>query len=324
MDNNNENSDDYQDIENNLNRSNISNLQINIDDSHLSNENYNSFIIVNNYLYHRFLSEIDNPNIIPNTNNELETNTNNININNEIETNTNNINNRHNNINITNELDLIEEEIDNKTEITMNECVNNIFNISEDFKEVFNNFYLEMLQYHENINNILDDEENLNSIIRNTILLMINRTLIPLAEIISTILNYSLTSNNYMFVNNYDKVYEICREEIKRFLRISLRYVIIRNMMNNLAENRQMDDVKLVMKEDEIEKIKKINYDNTLNKENEKCAICLEDFKKNDDCRELKCKHIYHINCIDNWLLKHSYKCPCCREGAGEYYYNYE
>ncbi|XP_022769575.1 putative RING-H2 finger protein ATL19 [Durio zibethinus] len=43
------------------------------------------------------------------------------------------------------------------------------------------------------------------------------------------------------------------------------------------------------------------------------CAICLEEFKERDRCRILsKCKHIYHICCIDRWLLKELH-CPLCR-----------
>ncbi|TYI74631.1 hypothetical protein E1A91_D07G214900v1 [Gossypium mustelinum] len=43
------------------------------------------------------------------------------------------------------------------------------------------------------------------------------------------------------------------------------------------------------------------------------CAICLEELKEGDRCRMLsKCRHVYHLSCIDRWLLKHSH-CPLCR-----------
>lgn len=42
------------------------------------------------------------------------------------------------------------------------------------------------------------------------------------------------------------------------------------------------------------------------------CAICLDDFKPTDLCRELyPCRHIFHLDCVDKWLLKSS-KCPTC------------
>ena len=38
-----------------------------------------------------------------------------------------------------------------------------------------------------------------------------------------------------------------------------------------------------------------------------------------DDTLVIKCNHIFHPECIDKWLCEHSYKCPICREPAGEY-----
>lgn len=42
------------------------------------------------------------------------------------------------------------------------------------------------------------------------------------------------------------------------------------------------------------------------------CSICTDKFTEKDTVRELPCKHIFHPNCIDPWLLAHS-KCPTCR-----------
>jgi hypothetical protein len=56
------------------------------------------------------------------------------------------------------------------------------------------------------------------------------------------------------------------------------------------------------------------------------CAVCLDDFKSDDDLRVLaSCQHFYHSRCIfvnliigiDSWLVK-STKCPVCRQGVGE------
>lgn len=45
--------------------------------------------------------------------------------------------------------------------------------------------------------------------------------------------------------------------------------------------------------------------------ENELCTICQEQFENNQIIRELKCRHIYHIKCIDTWLCIQT-KCPLC------------
>ncbi|KAL5581000.1 hypothetical protein UlMin_013442 [Ulmus minor] len=43
------------------------------------------------------------------------------------------------------------------------------------------------------------------------------------------------------------------------------------------------------------------------------CSICLEDFEESDECRVLvKCKHTFHLSCIDLWLARDMY-CPLCR-----------
>ncbi|KAL4634001.1 hypothetical protein ACB092_04G165200 [Castanea dentata] len=43
------------------------------------------------------------------------------------------------------------------------------------------------------------------------------------------------------------------------------------------------------------------------------CAVCLENFKMGDKCRLLpNCRHSFHVQCIDSWLLKTPI-CPICR-----------
>lgn len=48
-------------------------------------------------------------------------------------------------------------------------------------------------------------------------------------------------------------------------------------------------------------------------KEGLECAVCLSKFEDIEILRLLpKCKHAFHIDCIDHWLEKHS-SCPLCR-----------
>lgn len=48
-------------------------------------------------------------------------------------------------------------------------------------------------------------------------------------------------------------------------------------------------------------------------KEGLECAVCLSKFEDVEVLRLLpKCKHAFHIDCIDHWLEKHS-SCPICR-----------
>uniref|UniRef100_A0A3P9M298 Ring finger protein 11a n=1 Tax=Oryzias latipes TaxID=8090 RepID=A0A3P9M298_ORYLA len=43
------------------------------------------------------------------------------------------------------------------------------------------------------------------------------------------------------------------------------------------------------------------------------CVICMMDFEYGDPIRFLPCLHIYHVSCIDPWLMR-SFTCPSCME----------
>lgn len=51
-------------------------------------------------------------------------------------------------------------------------------------------------------------------------------------------------------------------------------------------------------------------------KGSEVCAICLDNVLEGEICRVLPdCKHVFHLNCVDKWLLK-SPVCPVCRSSV--------
>jgi hypothetical protein len=43
------------------------------------------------------------------------------------------------------------------------------------------------------------------------------------------------------------------------------------------------------------------------------CAICIVSIEKDDEVYPLKCKHVYHKDCLDEWC-RHKEDCPVCRE----------
>lgn len=48
------------------------------------------------------------------------------------------------------------------------------------------------------------------------------------------------------------------------------------------------------------------------------CPICLDKFEDGEKVRVLpKCKHGFHVRCIDAWLVSHS-SCPTCRQSLLE------
>ncbi len=50
-----------------------------------------------------------------------------------------------------------------------------------------------------------------------------------------------------------------------------------------------------------------------MNRVEELCAICYEDYEEEDEVKIMECagEHVFHKKCIDKWLLK-SLKCPKC------------
>ncbi|KAJ1569974.1 hypothetical protein HK096_007765 [Nowakowskiella sp. JEL0078] len=62
--------------------------------------------------------------------------------------------------------------------------------------------------------------------------------------------------------------------------------------------------------EPEVEKLQDFQYTDV------SCAICLEPLKVTDTYRKLHCSHIFHVDCVDTWLIKRSRYCPLCRIDA--------
>lgn len=46
--------------------------------------------------------------------------------------------------------------------------------------------------------------------------------------------------------------------------------------------------------------------------EEDKCAVCLSEFERDEHVRTLPCSHLFHVECIDRWLVFNK-KCPVCR-----------
>ncbi|XP_050368939.1 NEP1-interacting protein-like 1 isoform X2 [Argentina anserina] len=68
---------------------------------------------------------------------------------------------------------------------------------------------------------------------------------------------------------------------------------------------------------DSVEKIPKIviTSNNNVDASGDKvsCSVCLQDFQLGETVRSLpQCHHMFHLPCIDKWLLRHA-SCPLCR-----------
>lgn len=49
--------------------------------------------------------------------------------------------------------------------------------------------------------------------------------------------------------------------------------------------------------------------------QSEECSICLESFKEGDAVKTLPCHHVFHANCVKEWIVDIRGVCPLCRQG---------
>lgn len=45
----------------------------------------------------------------------------------------------------------------------------------------------------------------------------------------------------------------------------------------------------------------------------DRCLICLDDYQPEDDVRIMRCRHAFHMICVDKWLETGRNNCPACR-----------
>lgn len=101
---------------------------------------------------------------------------------------------------------------------------------------------------------------------------------------------------------------------------------MINTLMTLFLEGRttineqEFEDVKITLTEDEFNKLNNIilsdeNINDYINKD---CNICMDEYKKDETVINLDCKHIFHKDCIKNWLLNEKVSCPVCRKDTRE------
>ena len=86
------------------------------------------------------------------------------------------------------------------------------------------------------------------------------------------------------------------------------------------------ENVKVIISEDEFENLHFDEYKNVSDdhKKVKECTICTDSFQENDNVLFTECKHVFHKECIKQWLCHESVKCPICREEICKGHPNYE
>lgn len=102
-----------------------------------------------------------------------------------------------------------------------------------------------------------------------------------------------------------------------------LNMAIGNRVMDDLDEEvdaDQLTDVKKVLKESELDKIKLMMVKNLDDLEgNNECPNCYDTFVLTDLVRILPCGHYFHRLCIDKQLTTESHLCPICKKESGEH-----
>ncbi|PVU87323.1 hypothetical protein BB561_006390 [Smittium simulii] len=57
-------------------------------------------------------------------------------------------------------------------------------------------------------------------------------------------------------------------------------------------------------------------------KKNYECTICFEEISLNAAIRAIPCKHIFHLECLDVWVIQQNPFCPLCRFDICGHYIN--
>ena len=76
-------------------------------------------------------------------------------------------------------------------------------------------------------------------------------------------------------------------------------------------------DVVVGLDKNDLDKQKIDTYSNFTDNTCDSCSICIDKFAQDDTCRELKCHHLFHKDCIDHWL-EDNISCPICRTECGK------
>ncbi|CAG2105022.1 unnamed protein product [Medioppia subpectinata] len=83
------------------------------------------------------------------------------------------------------------------------------------------------------------------------------------------------------------------------------------NVSRSAAQLTEEEQIKIAQRMGLIQHLPTGVYDGS--KKNRECVICMGEFLISEPIRFLPCMHIYHTDCIDDWLMR-SFTCPSCLE----------
>jgi len=125
-------------------------------------------------------------------------------------------------------------------------------------------------------------------------------------------------STNIPFINNGSNVFTVFDNNSSiTYNRIMM--TIANELYSELINVPNQENVICTLNEEEKNKLNKVILENNLDK---CCSVCMDDLVKDNEVIILPCEHIFHTNCIEEWLSKYNYNCPVCKKEVGKPKYN--
>ena len=88
---------------------------------------------------------------------------------------------------------------------------------------------------------------------------------------------------------------------------------------NNTILEETSEDVRCTLDNDEITKLDIFDVTTDICTP---CSVCIDNICKDEKMITLPCEHIFHADCILQWLKEYNYKCPNCKHPVGKAKYN--
>lgn len=129
-------------------------------------------------------------------------------------------------------------------------------------------------------------------------------------------------NNNEPLTNNIRRRNTISQNQIfSQLFNASSIPPQINNIFSNFIQTDpiHMEDVRVTLGEDDLNSIKTMKFSEITDTkiDEKKCSICMTNFDDDEIISIIKCNHIFHEECIKEWLKEYSYKCPVCRTETG-------
>ena len=223
----------------------------------------------------------------------------------------------------------------NKTDVEIKNAINLLYNSIDPLQIDNVNYIIDRIISQNNnmmhiiTENLINNMNTTNQTIVNNIDPFIDDFIHPtnIINMIGTNINYIINNNNTNINavnenNNQDDANDNNNPIDTMPLLIPIGYNIYPNLYsffsnsfnilpfepinNNITTQDILDTNTIIKKYNEL--------DNNIKEKYKTCTFCLDDYNNDSNIRQLKCEHLFHINCIDPWVLNEDFKCPVCRD----------